>query len=67
MQKYVSNRSFSAIPKGDAMGDALGNPVETAEVDIQTMTTVPLPWIAWGGGSSWSTSSTVVDDGGRFT
>ena len=44
MQKYVSTRSFSAVPKGDAMVDALGNPVKTAEVDIQTMTTVPLPW-----------------------
>ena len=45
------------------MVDDLGNPFETAEVDIQTMTTIPLPWIAWGGGSSWS--PTVVDNGGR--
>jgi len=67
MQKYVSTRSFSAVPKGDAMGDALENPLETAEVDIRTMTAVPLPWFTWGGGSSWSPSSTVVDGGGWFT
>ena len=67
MQKYVSIRSFSAVPKGDAMVDALANPVETAEGDLRTMTAVPLPWFAWGGGGSWSPSSTVVDGGGWFT
>jgi len=67
MEKYVSNRSFSAVPKEDAMGNALENPVETAEGDLRTMTAVPLPWFAWGGVSSWSPSSTVVDNGGRFT
>ena len=42
------------------MVDALANPVETAEGDLRTMTAVPLPWFAWGGGSSWSPSSTVA-------
>ena len=60
MEKYVSNRSFSAVPKEDAMVNALENPVETAEGDLRTMTAVPLPWFAWGGGSSWSPSSTVA-------
>ena len=42
------------------MGDALENPVEMAECDRQTMAAVPLPWFAWGEGSSWSPSSTVA-------
>ena len=62
MQKYVSTRSFSAVPKRDAMCDALENPSETAEAEgnLPTMTAIPLPWFAWGGGSSWSPSLTVV-------
>ena len=43
MQKYVSTRLFSAVPKGDAMGDALENLVKKAGGDLQTMTAVPLP------------------------
>ena len=66
MQKYVSIRSFSAVPKEDVMGDALENPFERAEGNIRTMTAVLLPWFAWGGRSSWSPSSTVVDGGGWF-
>ena len=66
MEKYVSTRSFSAVPKGDAMGDALANRFETAEGDRQTMEAVPLPWFTWGGGGSWSPSSTVVDGGDWF-
>ena len=42
------------------MGDALANPFETAECDRHAMAAVPLPWFAWGGGSSWSPSSTVA-------
>ena len=49
------------------MVDTLANPVETAEGDLRTMAAVLLPWFAWGGGSSWSLSSTVVDGGGWFT
>ena len=32
------------------MGDALENPVETAECDRQTMAAVPLPWFEGEGG-----------------
>ena len=45
------------------MGDALENPFETAECDRQIRVAIPLPWFTWGGGSSWSPSSTVVDGG----
>ena len=69
MKKYVSTSSFSVVPKGDDMDDALANPVpvETAEDDLQTMTVIPLSWFAWGGGSSWLSSLMVVDGGGCFT